>query len=186
MPINRIVMSPTRFQVPAPNKWLLFFFSHDTRDAFYKQYREELNRQLKKRDADIVLNEWTKVGYDRRIAKILLSHFAREFGLESTSVMPDDLLYVFSFPCDRQGENGSLQECCQSFGTMLYDFIRYFAGGCDDKFVPEVRIDSAEFEKLYDFYASKYNEITASAVLRFLWRFRNKKRSYLYLDWFDL
>lgn len=61
MPINRIVMSPTWFQVPAPNKLLLFFFSHDTRDAFYKEYREELNRQLKKRDADIVLKEMVPV-----------------------------------------------------------------------------------------------------------------------------
>lgn len=185
MPINRIVMSQTWFQVPAPNKLLLFFFSHDTRDAFYKEYREELNRQLKKRDADIVLNEWEKVGYDRRIAKILLGHFAREFGLESTSVMPDDPLYLFSFP-DRQGKYCSLQECCQSFGTMLYDFIRYFAGGCDDKFIPEARIDSNKFEKLYDFYISKSEEITVSTLLRFLWRFRNKKRSYFYLDWFDL
>lgn len=178
-------MSPTWFQIPTPNRLLLFFFSHDTRDAFYQQYREELNRQLSERDEDIILDEWVNAGYDRRIAKILLCHFAREFGLESISVAPNDQLYLFSFPCDRK-KYRSIQECCQSFGTMLYDFIRYFAGGCDDKFVTEVRIDDGEFEKLYHYYLSKDTEITVSVLLRFLWLFRNKKRSYLYLDWFDL
>lgn len=184
MAIDQIVMSPTWFQVPNPNK-LLLFFGYDTRNVFYKQYRKELNRQLKARDIEIILNNWVKIGYDRRIAKILLRHFAKEFSLESISVMPNDLLYLFSFPCDLNGYC-SIQECCQSFGTTLYDFIRYFAGGCDDKFTPEVKIADIEFEKLYHLYMEKRKEITVAILIQFLWRFRNKKRSYFYLDRFDL
>ena len=171
MAIDQIVMSPTWFQVPNPNK-LLLYFGYDTRNVFYKQYRKELNRQLKARDIEIN-------------AKILLRHFAKEFSLESISVMPNDLLYLFSFPCDLNGYC-SIQECCQSFGTTLYDFIRYFAGGCDDKFTPEVKIADIEFEKLYNLYMEKRKEIAVAILIQFLWRFRNKKRSYFYLDRFDL
>lgn len=184
MAIDQIVMSPTWFQVSTPNK-LLLFFGYDTRNVFYKQYRKELNRQLKARDIETVLNNWMKIGYDRKTAKILLRHFAKEFSLESISVMPNDLLYLFSFPCDLNGYC-SIQECCQSFGTTLYDFIRYFAGGCDDKFTPEVKIADIEFEKLYNLYMEKRKEIVVAILIQFLWRFRNKKRSYFYLDRFDL
>ena len=54
MAIDQIVMSPTWFQVPNPNK-LLLFFGYDTRNVFYKQYRKELNRQLKARDIEIIV-----------------------------------------------------------------------------------------------------------------------------------